>query len=116
MNDTIWAAIISGLVTLAVCMINNYCQRKAADRQHKETIAAADKKHQATIAAANEQHNTTIALIEYKLDRLEKKVDLHNNAVERLYKAEKALEVQDERIKVANHRIDDLEKGGTHHD
>ena len=105
MNDTIWAAIISGLVTLAVCMINNYCQRKAADRQHK-----------ATIAAANEQHNTTITLIEYKLDQLAKKVDLHNNAVERLYKAERAIDLQDERIKVANHRIDDLERGGTHHD
>lgn len=116
MNDAVLAAMISGFVTLAVCMVNNFCQRRAADRQHRTTIAAANKQYQATIEAAKEQHNTTIALIEYKLDRLEKKVDLHNNAVERLYKAEKALEVQDERIKVANHRIDDLEKGGTHHD
>lgn len=80
-------AIITGAVAIIVCMINNAYQRKAADRQH----------------------NTTIALIEYKLDQLTKKVDLHNNAVERLYKVEKKIEVYDEKFRVANHRLDDLE-------
>lgn len=55
-------------------------------------------------------HNKTQALIEYKIDQLTKKVDLHNNAVERLYEAEKTIEVHEEKIKVANHRIDDLEE------
>lgn len=55
-------------------------------------------------------HNRTQALIEYKIDQLTKKVDLHNNAVERLYIAEKALAVHEEKIDVANHRIADLEK------
>ena len=80
-------AIITGVVAITVCMINNIYQRKAADKQH----------------------NTTIELIEYKLDQLTKKVELHNNAVERLYKVEKICEVYDERFKVANHRLDDLE-------
>lgn len=80
-------AIITGAVAIIVCMINNAVQRKAAE----------------------EQHNTTIALIEYKLDQLTKKVELHNNAVERLYKVEKKIEVYDEKFKVANHRLDDLE-------
>lgn len=80
-------ALITGVVAIVVCMVNNIYQRKAADKQH----------------------NITIELIEYKLDQLTKKVDLHNNAVERLYEVEKKCEVYDEKFKVANHRIEDLE-------
>lgn len=80
-------AIITGAVAIVVCMINNAVQHKAT----------------------KEQHNTTIELIKYKLDQLTKKVDLHNNAVERLYSIEKKCEVYDEKLKVANHRIEDLE-------
>lgn len=49
-------------------------------------------------------------LIQYRLEQLEKKVDKHNNLVERTYKLEKSDEVTQEKIKVANHRIDDLER------
>ncbi len=80
-------AIITGAVAIIVCMVNNAVQYKATQ----------------------EQHNTTIALIEYKLDQLAKKVDLHNNAVERLYIVEQKVAVHDEKFSVANHRIDDLE-------
>ena len=90
--------IITGAVAIAVCMINNYCERKSADKQHH-----------AIMKAAEQQHNTTIALIEYKLDQLTRKVELHNNAVERLYEVEKILGIQTEQIKVANHRLEDLE-------
>ena len=81
-------AIITGAVGILVCMINNIFQQKKAD----------------------EQHNTTIALIEYKLDQLTHKVELHNNAVERLYEVERKLDVDEEKINVANHRIEDLEQ------
>ena len=81
-------AIITGVVAILVCMINNYCQSKKADKQH----------------------NTTVALIEYKLDQLTDKVEKHNNAVERLYIVERKLEVDEERISVVNHRIEDLEQ------
>lgn len=56
------------------------------------------------------QQNKTKILLEYKLNELTKKVDKHNNLVERMYKVEKENEVAKEKIKVANHRIDDLEK------
>ncbi len=49
------------------------------------------------------------SLVEYRLSQLEKKVDLHNNVIERTYKLEDRADVTDERIKVANHRIEDLE-------
>lgn len=51
------------------------------------------------------------ALIAYRLEQLEKKVHAHNNLVERMYNVEEKTQLQEEKIKVANHRIDDLEKG-----
>ena len=45
----------------------------------------------------------------YRIEQLEKKVDKHNSLVERTYNLEKRAAVVDEEIKVANHRIDDLE-------
>lgn len=49
------------------------------------------------------------ALIAYRLEQLEKKVDKHNNVVERTYELEKSVSINTEQIKVANHRIRDLE-------
>lgn len=50
-------------------------------------------------------------LTAYRLEQLEKKVDKHNNLIERTYKLEEKAEILAEKISVANHRIDDLEKG-----
>lgn len=49
-------------------------------------------------------------LTTYRIKELEKKVDKHNTVVERTYKVEERLSVIDEEIKVANHRISDLEE------
>lgn len=49
-------------------------------------------------------------LTQYRLEQLEKKVEVHNQVIDRVYKLESATEVQEEQIKVANHRIGDLEK------
>jgi hypothetical protein len=42
-------------------------------------------------------------LITYRIEQLEKKVDRHNNIIERTF-------VLEEQIKIVNHRIDDLER------
>jgi len=84
--------IITGLISAAaaiiVCVINNVKQQKAAEKQH----------------------NTTIELIEYKLDQLDKRVSVHNNVVSRLYEVERKIGIDEEKLNVANHRIDDLEQ------
>ncbi len=49
-------------------------------------------------------------LSNYRIEQLEKKVDKHNNLIERTYNLERAEAVMEEEIKVANHRIDDLEE------
>ena len=51
-------------------------------------------------------------LSNYRIEQLEKKVDKHNNIIERTYKLEDNDKLLEEKIKVANHRLDDLEKKG----
>lgn len=70
--ETVISAAITGLVTLIVCIVNNRTQQ--------------DK---------------TRALLEYKLTELEKKVDKHNNVIERTFKLEG-------RMNEAEHDIRDL--------
>ena len=41
----------------------------------------------------------------YRIEQLEKKVDKHNQVVERMYEAEKNISVISEEIKNSNHRI-----------
>ena len=76
------SSTLSGIVAIIVCIINN-----------------------------RYQNEKTLALLDLRLKTLEEKVDKHNNLVERTYKLEEATAVQEEKLKVANHRIDDLERG-----
>lgn len=46
----------------------------------------------------------------YKIERLEEQVKKHNNLIERMFKVEEQSTLLFEKIAVANHRIDDLEK------
>lgn len=78
--ETIISSVVTGVVAIVVCVINSH--------------------HQAS---------TTRALIEYKLEVIEKKQDKHNHVVERVYRLEEEQAVMKEKISVANHRIDDLE-------
>lgn len=88
MDSTILASIITGIVAIAVCMINNHFQN----------------------AKATKAHNDNIVLISYRLEQLEAKVDKHNNLIDRTYELERRADVLEEKQKTANHRIDDLER------
>lgn len=74
-----------------------------------------------TLVGAYLANRKSTALIAYRLEELEEKVNKHNNLVERTYKLEQRMEVIEaklegaenllaEKVKVANHRIEDLEK------
>lgn len=63
--------------------------------QHSETLSEMDKRD---------------ALQAQRIEQLEKKMDKHNQLIERMYHVEQAVTVLDEKIRVANHRIGDLEK------
>lgn len=75
-----------------------------------ETVIVAILSLIGTLGGSYFAQKKSAALIAYRLEQLEKKVQLHNNAVERLYEVEKTQEIHEEKIKVANHRIDDLER------
>ena len=49
-------------------------------------------------------NNKNKTLWDYRLDKVEEKMDKHNSVIERTY-------ILKEKVKVANHRIGDLEKG-----
>lgn len=46
----------------------------------------------------------------YRIEQLEKKQDLHNSVITRMYEVEKAVDILDEKRKVADNRIRDLEE------
>lgn len=79
--ETIISSVITGVVAITTCLI---------------TQGMANRK--------------TIALIEFRLGELQKQVEKHNSVIERTYKLEELTAIQEEKIKVANHRIDDLER------
>lgn len=56
----------------------------------------------AGIMAANKLTN-------YRIEQLEKKVEKHNQVIDRVYKLEQSDAVENEELKVINHRIADLE-------
>lgn len=77
MDESIIIALITGAVSLLVCMMNNKYQQKSNDRKYNETIA----------------------LIDYKLSELTKHVEKHNCVVERTYKLEQEIALMNEKIK-----------------
>ena len=88
MSAEIWVAVITSGFTLAGVII---------------TVVFGNKKN---AEASKKQTDLTL----YRIDELEKKVNKHNNLIERMYEVESRLEVDEEKIKVANNRIHDLEE------
>ena len=86
--NNILPSFISAAVTLIVCMINNRSQYIMAQKKHERTIE----------------------LIDYRLTELSARVDKHNTLVERTYNLEKRMDIEAEKIKSANRRIELLEK------
>ena len=63
-----------------------------------------------TLIGSMMANSKTQALVTYRIQQLEDKVNKHNNLVERMYKMEEKQMVMEEQIKVANHRISELEE------
>ena len=63
-----------------------------------------------TLMGAYFSNKRSQALIAYRIEQLERKVDKHNSVIERTFKLEETEAVQNEQIKVINHRLEDIEK------
>lgn len=79
-----------------------------------ETIVVAVLSLIGTLLGAYLANRKSTALIAYRLEQLEAKVNKHNNVVERMYDLEERFngheKLYEEKMKVANHRIEDLER------
>ena len=80
-------AIVSAAATIMVCVITTTCNLAAMKKQRQEMSV----------------------LVDYKITELTKRVDKHNNIIDRTYKLEETAAVQAEQMKEANHRITKLE-------
>lgn len=130
--ESIIVAIITGLVTLIGSILAFITASKQMQNQQKkdyqEQISSLRKDltetleehRQEYLNGINEVHDgiteikatyqQTVAVVELKIDNLEKKQDKHNNLIERTFKLESDVELLKEKQSVANHRIEDLEK------
>ena len=84
MNATVLASLITGLLSLAGVMLSNLL----SDRRRETALRTAQ------------------AVTDEQLRQLTREVREHNNFARRM-------PVVEEEIKVINHRLEDLEKGGT---
>ena len=75
----------------------------------EDTIAVALISFSGTLIGTFGGIITANKLTNYRISQLEKKVEKHNSVIERVYQLEKGEAVIEEEIKVANHRIADLE-------
>ena len=75
-----------------------------------ETIIVAVLSLVGTLCGAYFANRRSAALIAYRLEQLEGKVAKHNGVIERTYQLEEKAVLLEEKIKVANHRIEDLER------
>lgn len=115
--EAIITAIISAAATLIVCLLNNNYQRKRDEmaRETEKEQQKADLTAHLEEIIANQDDATSrisgeIEMLKYQMTELAKHVEKHNNVIERTYELEKRTELQEEKIKVANHRLGDLEK------
>ena len=86
------SALISAGAAILVCLINNWF----TDKRRQEKADTDFEVLKATITA--------------EIQNLTKEVEKHNRVVERVYQLETKADVIEEKMKVANHRIDDLEE------
>ena len=95
-------AIIVACITAGLSLVGTVITVLVANRQ---TLAALDKKSELSDAKLEAKLDRHQAVTDTKIEELTREVRAHNNFAARV-------PVMEEQIKVANHRIDDLEKKG----
>ncbi len=98
MSEAIIVALITGLCAVVSQII-------ISATSTKELYSKLDEQSK----LADERIKGDLAVIRTELNELRKTVEKHNTVIERTYQVEQELKVQDEKIKVVNKRLADLE-------
>lgn len=139
MATEVITAIISGVVTLICALLTFIATQKKARAEQIQRLEDFQKEQQkqivqfqkdvreemSTLQDSYSEHLVEVktmindlrasyqqmqATIEIRLDNLEKKQDKHNSIIERTYELERQVAVLDNREKVSENRLADLEK------
>ena len=105
MSEAVLVALITGGLTLIGTVVTVVVS-------HRQTIAKLEKNS----AVADEKIKGEINVLKADIRTLSNRVEAHNKVVDRTYKLERRADVLEEKIKVANNRIGDLERSGENHD
>ena len=103
-------ALITGMVSIIVCLITTSVNRKKDDAEQDKRITELENRLQIKLLELSAAYQQSVALITEKIAELDKKQSIHNGVIERVFNLEKKTEVHEEKIKVANNRIADLER------
>lgn len=116
MSETIITALISAMASMIVAFGTwHVSMRGDREKQTKEVLAKLEEHREEYLGGIGEVKDMVLEiqhkadLTDQKMDTLTERVNRHNHFMERLAEVEKETVVQTEQIKVANHRIDDLE-------
>lgn len=120
MSETIITALISAIASLIVAFGTwHVSMRKERDKsteelkeileEHRTEYLSKIRDVQDDISKVNATVQQQIAVIEVKMDTLSERVDKHNGIYDKTIALQQDVALHEEKIKVANHRIDDLE-------
>ena len=121
MSDAVLTTIISTIASLAVAFGTWHVTiKKDREKQvdeiksmldsHREEYLGKIRDVQDDITEVNSTVQNQISIIEVRISDLTKSVDKHNQVIERTFLLEQTTAVHEEKIKVANNRIADLER------
>lgn len=105
---TIIGSVITGVLALIGVIYTTRKTNQVTLTQIKNELTLARTETNGTIDLVKKD----ITVLQDNLMDLDNHVKEHNNLVVRLYEVEKDVDLLDDRIKVANHRIKDLERKG----
>ena len=109
MSPEIITAIITAVTTLLVSIGTWHISMRQYRLKNMDIVTKAIDEVKDTVTANNADIQQHIALIDLKIQTLSDRVEKHNEVVDRTYKLEQESVLHTEQIKVANHRIADLE-------
>lgn len=123
--DATYIPIVNTLISSAISLIVAFgtwhiSMKKDREKQmdevkgllmeHREEYLTGIRSVQDDISQVQSTVQSQIGIIEYEIKTLSERVEKHNQVIDRTRALEQKSAVQEEQIKVANHRIDDLEK------
>lgn len=120
MSEAIVTALISAVASLVVAFGTwHVSMKKDREKQteevlkmltdHREEYLSEIRDVKDDVSHVNATVQNQVSIIEIKIEELSSRVEKHNNVIERTFKLEQECALHEEKIKVANHRIDDLE-------